>query len=143
MRRGLMQDYANQIAQMFVGWQITISDMPRLVAKGRGRIEVDLLGQTTKLDGEPTSPFSVSDAVRHWYESAIVRDDLGETFVQQIYVICDFDIAESRQGTDTERHVTLDCNVAIEAENGSWNGSSRKSEVWRRTGDLPWMVRDS
>ena len=128
---------------MFVGWQITLSDLPRLVAKGRGRVEVDLLGQTTRLDGEPTSPLSVSDAVRAWYEDAIVRDDLAETFVRQILIVCDFDISESRHGLDTERHVTFDCNVAIEAENGSWRGASRKAEVWRRTGELPWMVRDS
>jgi hypothetical protein len=138
-----MQDYANQIAQMFIGWQITLVDMPLLVARGQGQIQVDLLGPMTKLDGEPISPLAISNAVRTWYEDAIVRDDLGETFVRQIKIVCDFDIAESRQGLDTERHVAFDCKVAIEAENGSWNGTSRKAELWRRSGDQPWIVRDS
>ncbi len=143
VRRGLMQDYANQIAQMFIGWQITVVDMPRLVAKGQGRLEVDLFGRTTRLDGEPTSPLSVSEAVHGWYENAIVRDGLGETFVRQIHITCAFDIAESEHNLDSERHVKFDCNVTIEAENGSWTGTSRKSEVWRRSGDQPWIVRDT
>ena len=143
VRRGLMQDYANQIAQMFIGYQITLVDMPLLVAKGQGRVEVDLLGQTTSLDGEPISRLSISDAVRAWYEDAIVRDDLGDAFVRQIQITCDFDIAESRKGLDIERHVAFNCKVAIEAENGPWQGTSRKSELWLRSGDGPWIVRDS
>ena len=56
-----MQDYANQIAQMFVGYQITLVDIPRLVMIGRGRIEVDLFSGVTTIDNETASPFSISE----------------------------------------------------------------------------------
>jgi hypothetical protein len=52
-----MQDYANQIAQMFVGYQLTIIDLPRFVEARRGRLEVDLLTDSTILDDQPASPF--------------------------------------------------------------------------------------
>ena len=82
MRKGLMQDYANPIAQMFVGYQITLVDIPRLVTIGRGQIEVDLFSGVTTIDNKSTSPFSISEAVTSWYKDAVLRDVLDEAFIR-------------------------------------------------------------
>jgi hypothetical protein len=142
VRRGLMQDYANQIAQMFIGYQITLVDLPRLLAVRHGQIKVDLFGGQTTLGGETVPPFSISDAVRSWYGDALQRDELDVSFIRQISITCDFDIVESKQGADSERLVIFDCQVDLEAESGRWSGKSHKSEQWRKSGDQPWEVRD-
>lgn len=142
MRRGLMQDYANQIAQMFVGWQIGIADLPRLTAIGRGQLEVGLLDESTYLNGAVAAPFQITDAVKSWYFDALTRDDVAQDFVRQIRIRCDFDIAQSEGDGPSRRHVQLDCTVELDAENGNWIGRKVKNEKGERWGDGPWMLWD-
>jgi hypothetical protein len=142
IRRGLMQDYANQIAQMFVGWQIGIIDLPRLATIGRGCIRIDLLSGASSVDGRPCEPFSITDAVRRWLDDAIIRDELNPAQVQQVSISCMFDVAESQSVDTVERTVNLDCTVELTAESGSWSGSSRKSERWHKSDTGPWLIVD-
>jgi hypothetical protein len=76
-----MQDYANQISQMFVGYQIDIADLPRLVSIGRGRIEIDLLDGSTMIDGTASEPFGIADAIHGWLDEATFRDQLDAGYV--------------------------------------------------------------
>jgi len=137
-----MQDYANQIAQMFVGWQITIADLPRLVEIGRGRIEVDLFADSSAIDQKPCEPFAISAAVREWLNEAIERDSLADGYVRAVLITCDFDLTEGSTADGAVRHVRLDCVVDVEAETGVWSGSSKKAELWSRVGSAPWLVTD-
>jgi hypothetical protein len=140
MRKGLMQDYANQIAQMFVGYQIELEDLPRLLALRQGRIEIDLLGDLTTVDDEAQVPFAISDAVTAWYQEAIRRDALDESFVREIRIVCDFDVSESRGGSTAERRIKLNCRVIVVAETGTWVGVNDKSEIWRISEDGPFWT---
>ena len=143
MRKGLMQDYANQIAQMFVGYQITLVDIPRLVTIGRGQIEVDLFSGVTTIDNKSTSPFSISEAVTSWYKDAVLRDVLDEAFIRNVRIVCDFDINESVIDTESECKVTLKCQVTVEAANGTWIGASDTSERWRKSDEGSfWLITD-
>jgi hypothetical protein len=143
MRRGLLQDYANQIAQMFVGYQIGLVDMPLLVQAGKGRIQVDLFEGRSTLNGAPLPAFSISEAVRHWYSNAVARDQLSETFVRSITIDCDFEASESQSDRASLRIVALNCTVTVNAEDGSWVGTSSKQEESRRWEDGPWITRDA
>jgi hypothetical protein len=138
-----MQDYANQIAQMFVGWQITIIDLPRLAELGSGHIEINLLSGTTRLNGVPSDPFTIADVVRQWLEDAIERDSLPAGYVQGVSIGCDFDVGESSEDWGTRRTLVLLSSVVVDTENGSWTGESRKSETWEKVGEAPWLVYDS
>lgn len=137
-----MQDYANQIAQMFVGWQISIGDLPRLTDVGSGRLEIGLLEERTHLNGALAPPFQITRAVRSWYFDALVRDQLPENFVRQIDINCDFQITQSGDDRHSQRHVRLDCTVNLEAENGTWTGRKSKNEKGERWGEGPWMLWD-
>jgi hypothetical protein len=133
---------AVQIGQMFVGYQLTIIDLPRFVEARRGRLEVDLLTDSSLLDGQPVSPFTISHAVRSWYSEALIRDELVEGFIHVARVRLDFDFDTTRRGDDVAMKVTLQCLTTVEADDGTWRGKSLKSELWERTGDSPWRVSD-
>jgi len=135
-----MQDYANQISQMFVGWQIEIADLPRLVSIGRGRIEIDLLDGSTTIDGTPSEPFDIAPTIRGWLDEAKVRDQLDAGYVLRVNIACDFDVVDSQNGADSRRELLLDCTVVVDAQSGSWTGNSRKAEIWRRSGSGSWIV---
>ena len=137
-----MQDYVNQIAQMFVGWQISIADLPRLVELGRGRIEVDLFADSSTIDQKPCERFAISDAVREWLNEAIERDALADGYVRAVLITCDFDMTEGTTPEGAERNVRLDCVVDVDAETGVWSGSSKKAELWSKVGSAPWLVTD-
>jgi hypothetical protein len=138
-----MQDYANQIAQMFVGYQIDFVDLPRLTAVGKGRLEVDLNQDATHLNGEAVAPFQITEAVRGWYVDALARDHLSRDFVKSIEIDCAFEITQSESDGRIRRHVQLDCSVKLEAENGTWTGRKRRNEEGKRQGGGPWMLQEA
>jgi hypothetical protein len=138
MRKGLMQDYANQIAQMFVGYQIDLVDKFRLASIGQGRIVVDLLDGSTTINDAPSPPLSISGAVRDWYSEALVRDGLEEAFVSHIGILCDFAVTDSSPEAKTERTVKLDCQVTLDAQDGVWTGIGTRSERWRQSHEGPF-----
>ena len=134
-----MQDYANQIAQMFVGYQIEPVDMSRLTSIGRGRIVVDLLDGSTTINDAPSPPLSISGVVHDWYSEALVRDDLEKAFVSHIGILCDFAVTDSSPEAKTEGTVRLNCQVTLDAQDGVWAGISTRSERWRETGEGPFV----
>ena len=138
-----MQDYANQIAQIFVGWQITIIDLPRLAEIGSGQIKIDLSSDTTELDGQPCDSFTISDAVRGWLDDAVERDGLASGCIEDVRIVCDFDVSDSEEDWGTRRSLRLLSSVVVDASGQSWTGISRKSEIWEKVGDAPWLVQDS
>ncbi len=143
MRKGLMQDYANQIAQMFVGYQIDFLDLPRLTAVGTGHLQVELLEDTSYLNGEAVAPFQITEAVRSWYLDALARDRLSADFVRAIGIDCAFDIAKSETEGRSMRLVRLDCTVELVAENGIWTGRSLKDEKGELQEDGSWFLWDA
>ncbi len=144
MRKGLMKDYANQIDQMFVGWQINIADLPRLADIGSGRIEIGLLEDTTHLNGNVVPPFQITQAVRDWYFDAVRRDCLSDNFIRQIDIRSVFETTQIDEHTHLQRHVRLDSTVELKDGNGDWTGHHTKNEVgdlWGEGG--PWLVSDA
>ncbi len=138
MRKGLMQDYANQIAQMFVGYQIDLVDMSTLASIGQGRIVVDLLSGSTTINDAPSPPLSISGAAHDWYSDALVRDGLGEACVSHIGILCDFAVMDSSQEAKAQRTVRLDCQVTLETQDGVWTGIGMRSECWRESDEGPF-----
>jgi hypothetical protein len=137
-----MQDYANQIAQMFVGWQIGIADLPRLTSIRTGQLDVGLFDESTNLNGTAAAPFQITEAVKSWYFDALTRDQVPDDFVQQISIRCDFEITQSEDDGHSQRQVRLDCTVELDAQNGHWIGRKSKNEKGERWGDGPWMLWD-
>ena len=137
-----MRDCANQIAQMFVGWQITIIDLPRLLEIGSGKIVINLLTGVSSIDGALCEPFTIADVVHGWLDDARDRDSLPAEFIHRVFISCDFDVSEGPTPQGAERHVRIYSPVVGDAENGEWSGSSRKSELWEKVGTAPWEVMD-
>jgi hypothetical protein len=72
-----MQHYSNQIAQMFIGYQLTLVDLPRLIDIGRGCIRVELPSAMTQLNGSLDENFTITATVQSGLDEAIVRDGLN------------------------------------------------------------------
>ena len=121
-----MRDYANQMAQMFVGYQITLDDLPRFIEAGRGQIDVELLSGTTTLDGTPCPPLAISAAVRAWLDTAITRDQLASDHIHRISIHCDFDASAPATAEQPEHLLARACTVELSTADGTWTGSSRQ-----------------
>jgi hypothetical protein len=137
-----MQDYANQISQIFVGYQLTIIDLPRFVEARRGRLEVDLLAASTLLNDQPTAPFTITSTARSWYQTPLIRDELPEGFIHDVRVRLDFDFDTTHEGEGITMRVKLECETTVEADDGTWTGKSLNRELWEKSGIRPRLVSD-
>jgi hypothetical protein len=114
-----------------------------LLSDGHGRIEIDLLEGSTTVDGISSEPFEISGAVRSWLDQAKVRDQLEAGYITEVKIACDFDVADSQDGIGKRRELRLHCTVSLDAQNGSWTGTSQKAEIWRKSDEEPWIIRDA
>ena len=140
---GAHQDYANQIAQLFIGVELEISDLPRLAEIGRGKLRVDLLTDETTLDGNPIEPLNASDAARHWLERAIVRDQLKSDYVRGVSLTCEFAINAVEEADRSEHDTRLSCIVELDTLEGARTGTKRKRTLSTRSSGSPtWHTRE-
>jgi hypothetical protein len=134
MRRGLLQDHANQVCQMFTGWRLTIVDLPLLVSAGRGTVDIDLLTGECRINGTAVDPLGILCELDAW-----LSDDL----IRRLRVHADFEIEESRDGTAEQRRLRLDCMSELATAEHAFSGRHVKSEIWTHKGsDGPWMIHD-
>jgi hypothetical protein len=143
MRRGLLQDYANQVCQMAVGWRLTIVDLPLLLERGKGTVTFDLLTCTAALDGAPMS-LTIMSEVRAWLDEAKLRDGLPDNLITQFTMRMHFDLTEETAGRLEQRSVELECHSEMFAADAQYRGSARKRELWSRTKpETVWIIRDA
>jgi hypothetical protein len=143
MRRGLLQDYANQVCQMAVGWRLSIVDLPLLLERGKGTVTFDLVTCTAALDDAPVS-LTIIGEVSAWLDEAKLRDGLPDDLITQFTMRMHFDITEETAGRLEHRSVELECNSALFTADAQYRGSSRKRELWSRTKpETVWVVRDA
>jgi hypothetical protein len=143
MRRGLLQDYANQVCQKAAGWLMTL-DGPLLLAAGTGTLEIDLLTGQTLMNGtgQARPPLTYSE-VGPWLDEARSRDDVPPDVIEAFNLNIHFAIEEgSDRGLETRR-VFLDCSSRVKTADRTFEGRHRKTERWSRSSPAAaWDVRD-
>lgn len=143
MRRGLVKDYANQICQIFVGWRLLVSpgDLPLLLDAGEGRLELDLLSGSARIDGASVR-FAFGDELREWLRHRAEWDGLAWSSIQHADLVVDFACTERpgrRQGVRI-RELAFECESTIETSVGSASGRRSSRELGVKDGDSPWAV---
>lgn len=143
MRRGLVQDYANQIPQIFVGWRLLVSpgDLPLLLARGQGQLRLNLLTGTAQIDGSYVS-FAFADELQEWLKERAELDGLGWTAIERADLTVDF-ACEERPGRKMGvlvRQLDFKCTMTLDAAGGHALSTRVSQEVGVKEGDGPWVV---
>jgi hypothetical protein len=142
VRRGLLRDYANQLSQIAVGWQLEVGDRPLLGTTGRAVVEIDLLAGAATVNGAPANP-AIQDVLAAWLAEARVRDGVPDGSVERLTVRIDVEVTESWRERTAVRQVRRDARAELVTADRAYVGETRKREVWTRTGDRgAWLVRD-
>jgi hypothetical protein len=144
MRRGLVQDYANQVCQIFVGWRLLVSpgDLARLVDAGKGRLELDLKTGAARIDGSPVE-FAFGEELRDWLRHRADEDGLGWTEIRRADLVVDFACARrpGRKPGVVVRELAFDCGSTVETSAGNASTTRSSREVAVREGDGPWVAQ--
>lgn len=143
MRRGLFQDYANQVCQMAVGWRISIADLPLLVEKQRGEVRMDLLSGDGSLNGEPAS-LAIYREVKAWLVDAVGRDEPASDAIRSFQIRIEFASEDTFDEPAVEGRQTMNATSPLVSESGAVEGTSQKRELWSRRGaSRPWRSATS
>lgn len=128
---------------MAVGWRLNVADLTLLVARGTGRVEMDLVTATAMLDGDDVS-LVICDEVCAWVARAKERDSVLADAIGEFAVRIDFAITTRTHGRSTEQTHDLQASSRLISANDTFIGRSHKRELWTRkagTNDV-WFVRD-
>jgi hypothetical protein len=137
-----LQDYANQVCQMTVGWRLTIADLQILVERRAGRLALDLIRRTSTLDGE-AADLTIMGEVGVWLDDARMRDGLPDDLIRSFVVSLDYRVSEEPDGLAVVRSLDLTCESVLVTSDAEFVGRSEKHEIWTRTDPkLGWFIRD-
>ena len=84
-RRGIVQNVANQLAQIAVGWEIK-PDGPALPSDpASGVIDIDVVNESATVNGRPAS-LGMTTILARWTAGELKRQQLGEGWLQAAHV---------------------------------------------------------
>ena len=114
MRRKVLQDHANTLCQMFVGWRMVANDIPTLVRLGHGPLAIDVLAGTAECGGQPVKQLYIAEELRAWFEVQLVQHGIPRDTVTSATLNVDFDASRVPRRRHDRYELNFDCRSAIE-----------------------------
>ena len=134
-RRGIAQNFANQLAQLLVGWQIG-ADGPVLGSgPSEGLLQIDLVARVSTRDGVPVQ-LAIADHAFTWIDEELRRRSLPAEWLKSGNGHIRFERGRRIPGTvlRPELHpgVALRSEVHVDTDFGSAEATSTNGQVlWR------------
>ena len=144
MRRKVLQDYANKVCEMFVGWRLAVSanDIPRLIEAGSGDLDVNLLDESVRLNGVDMATLGIAREVAAWLQDRCAADRVPVAELQEVRIRVAFNVSE-KTGRNGHRVRDLDfkCKSRIVTDERTYEGALDKRESWvGSSSGAPWVV---
>jgi hypothetical protein len=119
-QRGILQDVANQLAQIAVGWEIMLSGPALPAEPDAGVIEIDVPTSSGTVNGRSTN-LSIADVLRSWIREEETRKNLSTDWLRSAMVTIHY----SRSGPAPN----LTADVRVVSEWGEAKGHSSNSQA--------------
>ena len=146
MRRKRLKHAAQNLCQMFCGWQQTWSKH-QLVGLGSGELEIDVLSGACKFNNAPIEPLPIAAVLTEWLREDLVRHQIPEAAIQEATVRARliFDLIPwSGKTTRTEffwhggepaksdsmHRCRVECNGVIRTDEARYEGKFQGVEEW-------------
>jgi hypothetical protein len=125
-RRGIVQNFANQLAQMAVGWQ-AMFDGPALVTEpAEGTIVIDAIAPSALINGHPAQS-SMAVYLNHWITEELDRAKLDRHWLASANVTVTYRLAGKPVGNYDD--VALEAVAEISTVDGTASSSSINSQA--------------
>ena len=147
MRRKVLQDYANKVCEMFVGWRLAVSgeDIPRLIEIGSGDLDVNLLTADVTVNGSQPIELCIAREISAWLQGRCAADGVPRAELQEAWLRVAFTASERRAKSG---HLTRDlgftCASRLVTDEREYEGSLNKRESWiGSAAGTPWVVEQN
>jgi hypothetical protein len=84
-QRGVAQDFANQLAQMSVGWRIVNDSRVLISEPEKGVIDIDAIAGSAAVNGRPTD-LMMARELHHWTVEELKRKELETSWLRMAKV---------------------------------------------------------
>jgi hypothetical protein len=146
VKRKVLQDYANTVCDMFVGWRLAVSgdDIPRLIEIGSGDLELNLLDGAVVLNGSTPTELGIAREVVAWLQDRCAADGVPMAQLQEARLHVAFTTSERRaKNGHPVRDLDFSCASRIVTDERTYEGSLAKRQVWvGSTTGAPWVVQE-
>lgn len=143
VRRKILQDYANKVCEMFVGWRLAVSgdDIPRLIEAGSGVLDVNLLDASVLLDGTNVPAYGIVNEVAAWLRDRCEADRVPFHEIQEARVRVAFSASEVDRKGHRVRELHFQCRSQLVTDERVYEGVTDKHESWVGSSEgAPWVV---
>ncbi len=131
---GILQNVANQLAQMAVGWELLVNSGALFVGKPTsGVIRIDALRRTDLLNEIPIE-LGMASYMRRWLDDELQRQGLNDSWLHSAAVDIMYEMAEPELWVKSGMTgVNLVATADIGTDYGSGHATSKNQQMLRRS----------
>lgn len=111
-QRGILQDVANQLAQIAVGWEVTFSGPALPAEPDAGIMEIDVPAASSTVNGRSTS-LSIAGVLRSWILEEFARKDLSSDWLRSATVTIHYSRSGPPPNLTASAHVVSKWGEAV------------------------------
>jgi hypothetical protein len=93
MQRKRLQNAANELCQMFCGWQLRF-DKPALSRLGSGILTIDAISAACQFNGQPIETLSIAKALQTWLSEELARLGLAADAIKRAHLEAVLDLSK-------------------------------------------------
>jgi hypothetical protein len=139
MRRKRLQHLAQNLAQMFCGWQL-LPDYGILTRLGNGILEIDVLERSCRFNGEPIKPLVMAKVLNSWMQEDLQDHGIPLESIRAAVVQVEFTTRHTNKQqilsgvwAKPSRHFVLcdlNCRGRVSTDERIYEGEYRELEEW-------------
>lgn len=132
MRRKVLQDHANTLCQMFVGWRMA-EDGGKLAAMGRGKFVVDIL-QGTATGENGVIELWIAGELNAWFRRRLREHHVEEASILEavLEIVVDSSPVPNKRARGTT--FNWDIRSRIRTEDAQYEGHLNEAHTWMGIG---------
>lgn len=132
MKRKSLQDVANTLPHMLVGWRMAAEDLERLSDLPDGTLRIDLLRETAEHSEAGSLALHVVTELSAWLRDRLATLEIPLTELARANV--DAEIRTDRIATDRKRIVSFDftCQSRVATLQKTYEATLKERHVWHR-----------
>ena len=134
MRRKVLQDLANTLCQMVVGWRM-VEDLERVAGLPDGTLSFDLLQKRVRHDSGGELKLWITGELAAWLQARLIAEAIDSSKLLSAELEVRFKV--ERRLTNRQRIVVFDfdCRSVLATDEREYRGTLVERHEWHRKGD--------
>jgi hypothetical protein len=130
MKRKIIQDYANTLCQMLVGWRMG-DDISKFNSLESGKFTIDILNKKCLNNGNTVKGLHIVEELNAWFLDQLQNNSIPLSNIEQSVINADIEIEKTEEKKKAlKTSLKWDIKCTIQTEEKVYEGRLKEIHTW-------------